>query len=90
MAASPASVSTTGALPNLTAIHYGRAAKRILGGARKRVSAKKRRSNSLVSDKIKVLRKEKMPEKQAIATAISMNRAGRLRPGGVYVPAKKK
>jgi hypothetical protein len=59
-----------------------RAAKRVLGGAR-------RKSNALVSDKIRVLRKENVPERQAIATALSMRRAGRLRPGGVYVPAKK-
>ena len=44
---------------------------------------------SLVSQKIPVLRKEGVPEKQAIAEAISMGKAGRLRPGGRYVHARK-
>jgi hypothetical protein len=38
-----------------------------------------------VSDKIKVLRGEGVPEKQAVAESLSMQRAGRLRPGGRYV-----
>ena len=44
---------------------------------------------SLVSQKIPVLRREGIPEKQAVAMAISMNKAGRLRQGGKYVPARK-
>lgn len=44
----------------------------------------------LVRDKIAVLmRDEKMPAKQAVAVALSMHRAGRLRPGGEYVPVKE-
>jgi hypothetical protein len=38
-----------------------------------------------VSDKIKVLRNEGVPEKQAVAESLSMQRAGRLRPGGRYI-----
>ena len=49
------------------------------GGARQRVS-----------DKISVLRHENVPRDQAIAMSLSMERAGRLRPGGKYVRAKKK
>ena len=49
--------------------------------------AKKQRS--LVSQKISVLRHEGTPEKQAVAEAISMGRAGRLRQGGKYVRARK-
>ena len=40
---------------------------------------------SLVSQKISVLRHEGKPEKQAVAMAINMGKAGRLRPGGKYV-----
>jgi hypothetical protein len=40
---------------------------------------------SLISDKIKVLRGEGKPPKQAIAMSINMQKAGRLRPGGRYV-----
>lgn len=46
-------------------------------------------SNSPVSDKIKVLMHEGTPQRQAVAEALSMERAGRLRPGGVYVRVKK-
>ena len=49
----------------------------------------KRRKNRLVSEKIKVLRDEKVPQRQAVATALSMGRAGRLRPGGIYVHKKR-
>ena len=34
--------------------------------------------------------KEDMPRKQAIATAASMNRAGRLTEGGEYIRARRK
>lgn len=47
------------------------------------------KASKLVSEKIGVLRKEGMPEKQAVATSISMGKAGRLRPGGRYVKARK-
>jgi hypothetical protein len=46
--------------------------------------------NNLVSEKISVLRDEGKPQKQAVAMALSMKRAGRLRPGGVYVHAPRK
>lgn len=41
--------------------------------------------NKLVSDKIKVLKGEGKAQNVAVATALSMERAGRLRPGGRYV-----
>jgi len=44
----------------------------------------KRNSPDLVSKKIKVLRHEGVPEKQAIATAISMGKAGRITKSGGY------
>jgi hypothetical protein len=66
-----------------------RAASRVMGGA-KRVSPRKRAANKLVGEKIPILRKEGMKPKQAVAVALNMQRAGRLRPGGVYVPVKKK
>lgn len=34
--------------------------------------------------------KEDMPRKQAIATAASMNRAGRLTEGGEYIRARRR
>lgn len=46
--------------------------------------------DSLVGDKIKVLRSENVPQRQAVAMSLSMERAGRLRPGGVYVRANKR
>ena len=52
--------------------------------------AKRSESSKRVSEKIPVLRREGIPQRQAVAEAISMERAGRLRRGGVYVPAKKK
>jgi hypothetical protein len=50
----------------------------------------KRNSQELVSRKIKVLRHEGVPEKQAIATAISMGKAGRITKSGGYRHVKKK
>lgn len=44
---------------------------------------------SLVSQKISVLRHEGKPEKQSVAMAINMGKAGRLRQGGRYVHARK-
>jgi hypothetical protein len=46
--------------------------------------------SDLVSQKIRVLRHEGKPQAQAVAMAINMNKAGRLRKGGVYVHAKRK
>jgi hypothetical protein len=43
------------------------------------------KKKSLVSQKIPVLIKEGMPQKQAVAVAISMGKSHRLRPGGVYI-----
>ena len=40
---------------------------------------------SLVSQKISVLRHEGTPQKQAVAMAINMGKAHRLKPGGRYV-----
>lgn len=44
-----------------------------------------RASRKRVSDKIRVLRAENIPERQAVAEALSMERAGRLRSGGRYI-----
>lgn len=49
----------------------------------------KKNSQELVSRKIKVLRHEGVPEKQAIATAISMGKAGRITKSGGYKRVKK-
>lgn len=43
------------------------------------------KSKDLVSQKISVLRHEGTPQKQAVAMAISMGKAGRLRKGGKYI-----
>lgn len=43
------------------------------------------KGRDLVSQKISVLRGEGVPQKQAVAMSISMNKAGRLRQGGKYV-----
>lgn len=43
-----------------------------------------------VSAKISKLRHEGKPQDQAVATALSMKRAGRLTPGGGYKRVKKK
>lgn len=45
----------------------------------------KKGSQSRVSDKISVLRHENVPEKQAVAMSLNMEREGRLRSGGRYV-----
>jgi hypothetical protein len=49
----------------------------------------RKRKRTLVSDKISKLRHEGVPQQQAIAMSMSMNRAGRLRKGGKYVHARK-
>lgn len=50
---------------------------------------KKRESQSRVSDKISVLRHEGTPERQAVATALSMERSGRLKSGGRYIHKRR-
>jgi hypothetical protein len=45
---------------------------------------------SLVSQKISVLRHEGIPQRQSVAMAINMGKAGRLRQGGKYVRANKR
>lgn len=45
--------------------------------------------NRLISQKIPVLMAEGKTQKQAVGEAEGMANAGRLRPGGVYVHAKK-
>lgn len=57
--------------------------------SRKRVSRKKRAKNDKVSDKISVLRHEGVPEKQAVAESLSMERSGRLRKGGKYIHKRR-
>lgn len=51
---------------------------------------KKREHQRRVGDKIRVLRREGTPEKQSVATALSMERAGRLRKGGRYVHVSRR
>jgi hypothetical protein len=48
------------------------------------------RHPDLVSQKISKLVHEGKPQRQAVAMALSMKRAGRLREGGVYVRKRKK
>jgi hypothetical protein len=55
--------------------------------ARKKKGRKE--ANKRVSEKISVLRHESVPEKQAVAEALSMERAGRLRRGGKYIHKRK-
>jgi hypothetical protein len=43
-----------------------------------------------VSKKISILRDENIPQRQAVAMALSMNRAGRLTSGGEYIHSRKK
>lgn len=54
--------------------------------------AKKRKSekNKRVSEKISLLRREGEPEDQAVATALNMERRGRLRRGGKYIPSGRR
>ena len=51
---------------------------------------KKSERNKRVSEKISLLRHEGEPEAQAVATALNMERRGRLRRGGKYIPSRKK
>jgi len=55
-------------------------------GSQRRGSAKRSR----VSSKISKLRHEGKPPDQSVAMALSMERAGRLTPGGGYIRAKRK
>jgi hypothetical protein len=55
----------------------------------KRKHKRGKQSRNRVSDKISVLRGEGEPQDQAVATALSMERSGRLRKGGKYVHARK-
>jgi hypothetical protein len=50
----------------------------------------KKNSPDLVSKKIKILRHEGMPQKQAVAEAISMGKAGRITKSGGYRRVGKK
>jgi len=47
-------------------------------------------SDDRVGKKIEVLRGEGIPEKQAVAEALSMKRAGRLTKSGGYKRSKRK
>jgi hypothetical protein len=58
--------------------------------ARDRKRKKKKLSQGRISDKISYLRHEGVPQKQAIAEAMSMERSGRLRSGGRYIHKRRK
>lgn len=47
-------------------------------------------SRDRVSKKIAILRREGVPERQAVAEALSMERAGRIGPHGGYRRARRK
>ena len=49
-----------------------------------------RHSPARVGKKIEVLRGEGVPQKQAVATALNMDRKGRLTASGGYIRAGKK
>jgi hypothetical protein len=49
-----------------------------------------RKKRSPVSKKISILRHEGVKQDQAVATALSMKRAGRLTPEGDYVHVRSK
>ena len=50
----------------------------------------RKKKRSLVSQKIsRLVREEHVPQRQAVAMSLSMNRAHRLRPGGVYKHVRK-
>lgn len=49
-----------------------------------------KQKNKRVSDKVKVLRDEGIPEKQAVAESISMERKGRLGEHGTYYRTPRK
>ena len=66
-----------------------RAARKVMSGA-KHTARKRPAARSLIAQKIPVLMKEGKTQKQAVGEAYGMQRAGRLRAGGVYVPVGKK
>ena len=49
------------------------------------IDRRKKEKRDRVGSKISLLRREGMPEDQAVATALSMERSGRLRSGGKYI-----
>ena len=51
---------------------------------------KRKDKNRRVGDKIRTLEREGDKPKQAVATALNMERAGRLKPGGRYVHVSKR
>jgi hypothetical protein len=53
------------------------------------MAKRSRQSRLRVSEKISRLRREGTPERQSVAKALSMERAGRLRRGGRYVPVRR-
>jgi len=52
--------------------------------------SKKSSKNKRIGDKIRFLRHESVPEKQAVAEALSMERSGRLKSGGRYTRKGRK
>lgn len=52
--------------------------------------SRKKKARTPESKKIGKLVREGVPQKQAVATALSMKRAGRLGPDGGYKRAKKR
>lgn len=46
--------------------------------------SKRKEKNKRVSSKISLLRSEGVPERQAVAESLSMERSGRLKSGGRY------
>jgi hypothetical protein len=59
------------------------------GGKRRTTISSKKTSRKRISEKIPVLMAEGKTQKQAVGEAYGMERAGRLRRHGVYVPVKK-
>jgi hypothetical protein len=52
--------------------------------------SKRKRSNKRVSEKISLLRREGIPQRQAIAESLSMERSGRLGRHGTYHRKRKR
>ena len=70
-----------------------RAARKVMSGAKHTARKLSPSKQKLASEMIPVLRREAKYQKnpkQAVAVALNMAREGRLRSGGIYVPAKKK
>jgi len=49
----------------------------------------KKKKNKRVGEKISLLRHEGVPQDQAVATSLSMERSGRLRSGGRYIHKRR-